>query len=505
MLLKVLFYLFLLAACAGAVSLVRRLEQGGETTPSGMVTEGTSGEGCGNGGDQPGGAGEETAEAGEDSGENAADAGEDDGSGGKAETGIFSGNGGKKSAGKKEDFRERSGPASLMLATDLHYMSPETTDYGPAFEQLTKKDDGKVLRYSDQLTDALLEQAAETAPEALILSGDITLNGEKASHLALAEKLRELQQESGVQVLIIPGNHDINNPNAAFYMGMERTAAPGVTPEEFYEIYREFGYDQAISRDEYSLSYMYQLRSDKWLLMLDTCKYDPVSRVEGKIGTETYRWIEENLLLAQEQGIQVIPVAHHNLMDESRIYTTECTIDDNWMLIGLLEQFRIPVFFSGHLHLQRWKKHRTEPGIEEQVYGIQEVVTGAVSISPCRYGQITWMEDGTVKYEYRTVDVENWAVRHQETDENLLHFEEYSREFLIGTVAGQIYEKMSALPEEHMTEMARLYGDLNYRYCLGEKLDPSEIRSERGYRLWERNLPDSPWFGKIRLMLEELK
>lgn len=50
-----------------------------------------------------------------------------------------------------------------------------------------------------------------------------------------------------------------NNPNAAVYFGDEKTAADSVTPEEFYDIYHMYGYDQAISRDSASLSYVYQL------------------------------------------------------------------------------------------------------------------------------------------------------------------------------------------------------------------------------------------------------
>ena len=46
-------------------------------------------------------------------------------------------------------------------------------------------------------------------------------------------------REAGIPVLVIPGNHDINNTNASFYFGDEKSPAPSVTAEEFFEIYRE--------------------------------------------------------------------------------------------------------------------------------------------------------------------------------------------------------------------------------------------------------------------------
>ena len=44
---------------------------------------------------------------------------------------------------------------------------------------------------------------------------------------------------------------------------------PGVSGEEFAEIYGEFGFDEALSRDQDSLSYVSRLNDSTWLLMLD--------------------------------------------------------------------------------------------------------------------------------------------------------------------------------------------------------------------------------------------
>ena len=94
----------------------------------------------------------------------------------------------------------------------------------------------------------------------------------------------------------------------------------------FASIYAQFGYNEASERDPYSLSYTYDLSPSMRLLMLDTCQYSPVSKIGGMIGTETYEWIDRQLEKAREDGVILLPVGHHNLLDQSRVYTEDCTI-----------------------------------------------------------------------------------------------------------------------------------------------------------------------------------
>ena len=89
------------------------------------------------------------------------------------------------------------------------------------FQLFVERCDGKVVKYLPQLLDAFMDQVIAEKPSALVLSGDITMNGEKINHEELARKLGKVQ-EAGIPVLVIPGNHDINNPNAAVYFGDEK-------------------------------------------------------------------------------------------------------------------------------------------------------------------------------------------------------------------------------------------------------------------------------------------
>lgn len=400
---------------------------------------------------------------------------------------------------KKEEEYE---PPIVVIASDVHYYSPVLTDYGEAFEKMEKRDDGKLIHYIPQLMDAFTSEMEVLKPTVVILTGDLTLNGEKAGHEALAQKL-DILEEKGVKVLIIPGNHDINNYQAASYFGKEKEVADMVDPEGFYDIYRRFGYDQARSRDKDSFSYVYELDEKNWLLMIDSAQYEPLNKVGGRIREETLVWMSEQLEEADSQGITVIPMAHHNLLKESILYPTDCTLENSRNVISLLETYRVPLYISGHLHLQRTKRHKTEPGESGDVYHISEVVADSFAISPCRYGILQWTGDDRLVYTTKATDVERWAKEAGVSDENLLYFNDYGSKFLVEVVSRQVSEKIRDLPIEQVEQMANLYGDVNRAYCEGIVVDAREIRSEEAFQLWERNLPDSRMFEEIGMILKD--
>ena len=158
---------------------------------------------------------------------------------------------------------------------------------------------------------------------------------------------------------VIPGNHDINNPYARKFTSDGTVKTDSITADEFAQIYSDFGYVAADSQDPASLSYLYKLDDYYWLLMLDSCQYDPVNRVGGMIRGETYDWMEKQLESAWEEGAQVITVSHHNLLDQSRVsreFYDDCTIEHNEEMIRMLYDYDVRLHLSGHLHLRIIKK-----------------------------------------------------------------------------------------------------------------------------------------------------
>lgn len=123
-----------------------------------------------------------------------------------------------------------SAPVTLAVASDLHYVGEAISDNGALFEQVVEYGDGRQLDYIRPITDAFLAEVLAQKPDGLILTGDISFNGEKASHEELAQKLQPLA-DAGIGVYVLPGNHDINNYAAKAYIGQTREDAAFVTPK----------------------------------------------------------------------------------------------------------------------------------------------------------------------------------------------------------------------------------------------------------------------------------
>ncbi len=418
-------------------------------------------------------------------------------------------------------------PPTILLASDLHYISRETHDEGAAFHALLAKDDGKISQYSDVIIDALLDRALECRPSALVLAGDNTLNGEKANHQGLAEKLQRLQ-DAGIQVLVVPGNHDINNTAAAQYFGDEKTEAEYLhSADEFFGIFHSFGYDQAISRDPASLSYVYALDETHWMLMLDSCQYENWPLVNGRIREETLLWMEGVLDLAAREGIFVLPLAHHNLLSESRLYKTDCTMLNHGEVTELLERYRIPLYLSGHLHAQRIKKHKDGPGVADEAYGITEIVLSPFSIPPCQYGMLAWDEEGGLAFETCAVDVPAWLDKRLQgpsgdasasnasenpntylTEEDITFLRDFpvnAPSYMKGVIRAQLVTKARSAPRYLQDEMADLYAELYYHYCAGSRMTWENVQSADAYRLWEKFDPDSIYVTRMKEMTADVR
>lgn len=387
---------------------------------------------------------------------------------------------------EEEDFIQQK----IVIATDLHYLAEKLAgNRGSSFMEMVQASDGRVLQYGWEVLDAFLEDMLEEKPALVVLSGDLTLNGERESHEELAEKLSVLA-EHGIEVAVIPGNHDINNPAAAAYLANGKQKAETISAEEFAEIYADYGYTAADSRDPASLSYLYKLDDYYWLLMLDSCQYTPVNQVGGMIQRETYRWMEEVLEQAWEEGAQVISVSHHNLLDQSgvsREFYDNCTIEHNEELLELLSSYEVRLHFSGHLHVQHY--------MEDKAYGIAEVVNGSLVMAPCSYGVLRIWNNGTLQYDARETDVSGWAVRNRyKNNKDLTEFKAFCEQFLgkvsfqaaVKDLQEQFYLRKLYLSNEEMTEMANFYAALCVYYFGGRMYELRDwVENQKAYQMWK--------------------
>ena len=158
---------------------------------------------------------------------------------------------------------------TVFIATDVHLFSDNLlSEDNQRYTKDKFVSDGRIQEYDYQLMEALVEQVNAQIPEYLILTGDLTFNGERDSHLEVARLLSGVNPDT--KVLVIPGNHDVYSINAVSVIKDKMEAVDSITAEDFREIYADFGYEGAVSYDADSLSYIYALDNDKWALMLDT-------------------------------------------------------------------------------------------------------------------------------------------------------------------------------------------------------------------------------------------
>lgn len=118
----------------------------------------------------------------------------------------------------------------MFITSDLHYLDQSL--YGSrAFIEAQKKSDGKLSIYNNELLFELLEETKSAEPTFLIITGDLTYNGEQASHSSLADYLSKLKK-NGIYPLVVPGNHDILNAMAIDYSKEELYYTPYITKDD---------------------------------------------------------------------------------------------------------------------------------------------------------------------------------------------------------------------------------------------------------------------------------
>jgi predicted phosphodiesterase len=294
----------------------------------------------------------------------------------------------------------------IAIVSDIHYMDPSLLvnggAEGTAFQNYIAQDP-KLVQYSDPIFRTVLHQLKMERPDILLVPGDITKDGEKISHQAVARFLDKLSQE-GVKVYAMPGNHDINNAKAKKYDGDNDYPVEMTTAADFASIYGKFGYKHAISRDPNSLSYVAQVQPNLRIIAIDASKYEeygPSGDVaDGRIKPETLTWILDQLAQAKQKNITVFAMMHHNLIEH---YVGQSQLDpgyviDDWQNVAnTLIEAGLEIIFTGHYHANDISSY-TYNG--KKLFDIQ---TGSLVTAPIPY-RIVNLEKNTLSISSRHVE-----------------------------------------------------------------------------------------------------
>ncbi len=259
-----------------------------------------------------------------------------------------------------------AGTIKIAVITDIHFLDKNLAAEGEALSAY-ERSTGRNIADLHAVLDTVLVDLLKEALDLLLVTGDITNHGERQSHLGVIEKLRLLQNQ-GTRILVIPGNHDINIPDAKTYRGNKATPTETISKEEFIELYAPFGYSDALKRDNSSLSYLAEINESVWLLCFDTNRYEEhttKSITDGRLLPETMDWAIDILDEAKEKGIIVLGMMHHGLVEHmpyQAAFFSQYLIDEWEKNAGLLADAGLKVVFTGHFHANDITMHTSSAG-----------------------------------------------------------------------------------------------------------------------------------------------
>ena len=287
----------------------------------------------------------------------------------------------------------------IAVMSDLHYLSPDmiadTEDFEHAFNS-----DRKLLKESSSVLHEMLERVRADKPDILLVSGDLTKDGEQECHAALAKQLQQLQQDvPGLKIYVINGNHDIRNYNAKNFNTADGKAVPATRtePEDFKRIY-DFVYSDptvlatftpAEGNKAGGLSYVARPVEGLTVIAMDTCRYSKENtsngtdehETSGAISADLEKWVIEQTAAAKARGDLVIGLEHHGLVPH---FDVQPTILPMYLVNGyerIAQEYAdagMSVVFTGHMHAVDIAAMTTKAG--NTFYDIE---TGSALTYPC--------------------------------------------------------------------------------------------------------------------------
>lgn len=277
----------------------------------------------------------------------------------------------------------------ISVMSDLHMFPEEFAgEQGPNFKEYLAGD-RKMLVESERIIDAAIEKILAEDPDVVLIPGDLTKDSERLSHEMLVEKLKEIE-DKGIEVFVINGNHDINNPSAIKFIPDPndenndiKVPVETIKQNDFRKMYDEFGYGQAIAKHDTSVSYVAQLKPGYRIIAIDTGTYGEDASeqaTEGYFREGLVEWVLEQIEEAKKAGDEVIGMMHHGLVEH---FDGQSTIFSPYVVKGWEEASTkfadagMKYAFTGHFHAQDIVGKKTDKGNY-----ILDIMTGSLVTAP---------------------------------------------------------------------------------------------------------------------------
>lgn len=271
---------------------------------------------------------------------------------------------------------------TIYVLADIHVMSPSLLDSSDNIAwQKDLAEHRKMQDLSAAVFNQLIEQIIAEHPDVLLICGDLTKDGEAASHEYVLERLRKVEA-AGIPVFVIPGNHDYGTQEEARkYANNTYTSVESYTYAQFREAYKDFGYGGDSEVHDASLSYATEIFPGLTLIGIDSGNMAHAKKT-------TISWCSQKAAEARDQGNQVIAMVHHSLIPhfyEQNSFMVLSVIDNHDILRDSLISAGVKVVLTGHYHISDNTRFMDNAGRE-----IYDICTGSPLSYPCDYRKLVF-------------------------------------------------------------------------------------------------------------------
>jgi quercetin dioxygenase-like cupin family protein/UDP-2,3-diacylglucosamine pyrophosphatase LpxH len=270
-------------------------------------------------------------------------------------------------------YQQKEQNPKIGVITDIHFMDPSLLiKEDTAFEKRMQSS-RTLLKESPAILDATVDRFIKEKVNLVLITGDMTKDGEFASHKGVIQRLDKLAK-NGIKVLVVPGNHDVDNKQAYSYDGDKTTPVRNATASDFINLYSDFGFKDALAKDSFSLSYISEPLPGLRVISFDDC--NSINKPETK------SWLFRQLDSAKVSGKKVICMMHRNVVehfDYEGTFTNYMTNDFAGIQQKMLET-GVSMVFTGHFHASDIAMCESTEG--KKLYDIE---TGSLSAYPSPY------------------------------------------------------------------------------------------------------------------------
>ena len=317
----------------------------------------------------------------------------------------------------------------FTVISDTHYYSKKNWVDGYP-ENYKPKNDQLFFSASEEIVNHTFEKLCkDDTPDIILISGDLTYNGEKQSHIEMKNALLKLKQ-NGKKVYVITATHDYATPSMPTY-GIDKNGnnveVESVKREELLDYYGEFGYNDAISVHKKSMSYMAQLSDGFRLLALN----DDYGNPNCGYSDDCFNWACEQIRQAKKDNQFVVVMTHHPLIAPSPIFTAVAKGDmlDKYELRSKqFTQMGVPFILTGHTHMHNISS------IDVNGNRFYDISTAALTGFPPAYREIH-IDKKDRKIDICTKFVDNVIG----IDTNKMSLLNYTKNLFLGAVADALY------------------------------------------------------------------